>query len=64
MRVGVETGKASDWRYCSLVLLNKVLWEMMITENLAVYYEPDADGKMLLEELIRQPEDVAALLQR
>jgi putative transposase len=48
---GVQIAPRTYWAHCSSAPSKRVLWDTTITEILASYYEPDADGKRPPESL-------------
>ena len=48
---GVQIAPRSYWAHCSSAPSKRALWDTTITEILAGYYEPDADGKRPPESL-------------
>ena len=57
---GVQIAPRTYWAHRSAAPSKRALWDTTITEILAGYYEPDADGKRPPESAVRQPEDVGA----
>jgi putative transposase len=48
---GVQIAPRTYWAHCSSAPSKRALWDTTITEILAGYYEPDADGKRPPESL-------------
>ena len=48
---GVQIAPRTYWAHCSSAPSKRPLWDTTITEILASYYEPDADGKRPPESL-------------
>jgi transposase InsO family protein len=48
---GVQIAPRTYWAHCSSAPSKRALWDTTITEILASYYEPDADGKSPPESL-------------
>ena len=57
---GVQIAPRTYWAHRSAAPSKRALWDTTITEILAGYYEPDADGQTPAGEPVRQPEDVGA----
>ena len=48
---GVQIAPRTYWAHCSSAPSKRALWDTTITEILAGYYEPDAEGKRPPESL-------------